>query len=292
MRGLRRIEGARRHVIATLLALIAGVLAAVPSAAQDEGATLVDFDIVEGDVSVGVQTSIMASRAAFDAADTVLLATSADGADALASGVLQDESPLLYVDPAEGVTADHTAELERLGAETVVIIGGEAAVSADVEAAISDAGYTVERLAGPARIETANAVAAYEDTLEADTAVHVSRAFGTEDNPDTAFADAAGLGAWAADSGVVTVLTQTDAVPAATGDVYEANPQVTTSVAIGGEAAVSDDVLSTLSEEYGQDTATRVFSEASCSSTGSPRTSSSTPTPPPASPAPTTTRCC
>lgn len=68
------------------------------------------------------------------------------------------------------------------------------------------------------------------------------------------FADASGFGAWTAQSGVQTVLTQTDALPSATQDFYHANEGVTLSVAIGGTSAVSKDVLSTLESDFGQDT--------------------------------------
>ncbi|WP_370324389.1 cell wall-binding repeat-containing protein [Euzebya sp.] len=238
-----------RWIISVVMALALSPLGVPAAGAQVPGSVRVDLSLAEDDVSPAAQVGLLASRATFDAADTVVLATGADGADALASGVLQGESPLHYVDPVEGLTPRHTAELERLGAREVVIVGGTSAVGEATEAQLRGAGFAVERLAGTARIETAAAVAAYAGV---DTSVTLSRAFGTAQDPQAAFADAAGLGAWAAASGVPTVLTSTDADPAATRTFYAANPQVTRTTVVGGPAAVSDDVLDTLADEHGQ----------------------------------------
>ncbi len=91
----------------------------------------------------------------------VVIATGVTFADALAIGPVaaRDRSPVLLVEPARlpEVVGD---ELERLAPREVVVVGGEAAVSAEVVDAIEDrAGVPARRIAGPDRYATATAVA-------------------------------------------------------------------------------------------------------------------------------------
>lgn len=51
------------------------------------------------------------------------------------------------------------AEIERLGASKVVILGGEAAISSDVLETLEKKGLTVERISGKSRYDTAVKVA-------------------------------------------------------------------------------------------------------------------------------------
>lgn len=233
---------------------------ASPAGAQPGPPTQLDLEINEGlDISDALQTSILFSQLQFSdgGVDDVVLTTSETGADALSSGVLAEDTPILYFDPTEGVNDAHVDEIERLGASNVIIVGGVDRIPADVEDALEDLGLTTERLDGVTRIETAHAVAAYHfaNDTGADTAsVHVSRAFGTETNDDTAFADAAGLGAWAAQSDVATVLTQVEELSQSNREFYTAFDNIDTSVAVGGTEAVSDNVLQTLEEEFDQTT--------------------------------------
>ena len=277
----------RRVVLVGLLALVAALLPFSATQAQDAGPIYADLDLSDtSTTSESVQTSILYSQLAFDTSNDVILATDADGADALASGSIADNAPLLYVDPDLGPEAAHVAEITRLGATRVIIIGETDAIDTATETTLTGLGLATLRLGGDTRIETANEVADFlycrndsssssegncEDTrtdsgvLESgdtanDTAIHLSRAFGTPTDPSAAFADAAGLGAWAAQSGVATVLTDTDVVLPSTAAFYldTTNDTVTRSVTIGGPAAVNEAVLATLASQYDQDVDTRV----------------------------------
>lgn len=256
----------RRVAFLGLLALVVAILPLTAASAQDEeAAAYIDFDINEEvEASDALQTSILASQQAFpDGTDTVLLTTSEDGADALVSGVLANDAALLYYNSDEGVVDAHVEEITRLGATEVIIIGGEERIDGDVETALTDMGLNVTRLAGDERISTANEVLAYAEDNRDDfneTASHLSRAFGTDDNSQTAFADAVGLGAWDAQGGAGTVLAPSDADVLSedyptTQYFTDVNPENETIVPIGGEAAVPAGVVDYLTGEPAEQTA-------------------------------------
>lgn len=80
--------------------------------------------------------------------------------DALTAGVAgaADGSPVLLT-PADFLHDRTRTSLKRLGVGTVVLVGGTKAVSGTVETQLREAGFAVERLAGPDRYATATAVA-------------------------------------------------------------------------------------------------------------------------------------
>ncbi|MEY9933013.1 putative cell wall-binding protein [Catenulispora sp. GP43] len=113
------------------------------------------------------QTSRMVSQAqwADGRADAVVLARGDAAPDALTGVPLAAKvhGPLLLTDPAALAAADR-AELDRvLGGpgshKTVYILGGTSAVSPGIQAELQHAGYTVRRLSGADRYDTALAVA-------------------------------------------------------------------------------------------------------------------------------------
>ncbi|MEE8603134.1 putative Ig domain-containing protein [Euzebya tangerina] len=108
------------------------------------------------------ETAATIALSSFDTpTDTVYLATGGNFPDALAGAALAGTtgSPILLTETASlpGATAD---ALVALAPSTVVILGGEAVVSADVQAEAGQiTGADVSRIAGPERIATAVAVA-------------------------------------------------------------------------------------------------------------------------------------
>lgn len=112
-----------------------------------------------------VQTAIAVSNDSFPAnqsAAVAVLATEGNFADALAGTPLAvaANGPLLLT-PAASLVADTEAELTRVVAPggTVYLLGGPVALSESVETAVGALGFTVERLQGPTRFETAGAIA-------------------------------------------------------------------------------------------------------------------------------------
>jgi putative cell wall-binding protein len=133
-----------------------------------------------------VQTALRTSQRAYPsgfptdgktstAGSTVILATSREFADALASTPLCAtlRAPLL-LNPPGALDPRVKAEIQRLGAEKVILLGGEAALSSGVRSAVAGiriAGSSsndrvfVERISGHNRYATARAVAARVDSL-------------------------------------------------------------------------------------------------------------------------------
>lgn len=91
---------------------------------------------------------------------TALLATGEHFADALAAGPLayRGEHPILLT-PAAELHSEVASFLRRSGTKHVVILGGPAAVSTGVEAAVRSLGISVDRLAGADRFATAIRIA-------------------------------------------------------------------------------------------------------------------------------------
>lgn len=98
------------------------------------------------------------SQQFWDTADTVVLARSDAFPDALAAGPLAGyvDAPILLTPPAS-LDAPVRAEIQRLGAQRVYLVGGTTAMSSAVERAVS-AVADPARLSGSNRYETAEAV--------------------------------------------------------------------------------------------------------------------------------------
>ena len=120
--------------------------------------------------------------------------------------------------------------LGRGPATTAVLLGGEAALSPAVADALTEAGLTVRRVAGPTRHATAAAVAG---ELPATGRVLLARG--------DAFADAVAASGLGAATGTAVLLTRPDALPEETAAALDAATAVSI---IGGPAAVSDAVAS------------------------------------------------
>lgn len=183
-------------------------------------------------------TAAAVSRFDFPAgASTAYLATGTDFPDALAGAALAGAkgSPILLTRPDVLSSATKT-ELGRLGADTVVILGGAGAVSSSVEIELGGFVSTVQRLAGPDRYATAVEIskAGYPSGAPV---VYVATGLG--------FADALAGAAAAVARGGPLLLTDPGVLPAVTRAELErlAPSEI---VVLGGPAAVSDAVVAEL----------------------------------------------
>lgn len=139
--------------------------------------------------------------------DTVaLLATGEEFADALTGGQIAYAGPFPLLLTPHGVLAgaaeDALAELE---VDRVLVLGGEAAVSADVATTLENLGYTVERLAGADRTTTAVEIAEFALDELGFTDEHVSVARGND------FADALAIAPHAGEEGHPLLISATQA---------------------------------------------------------------------------------
>ncbi|MHB9004043.1 MAG: OmpL47-type beta-barrel domain-containing protein [Coriobacteriia bacterium] len=186
------------------------------------------------------QTALAITSASFDTADTAVLATGASFADALGASSLAGalNAPIL-ITPPDSLPPGLLDELERLGVQRVVIIGSERAISANVARQLS--GFTLDRLAGVDRYETAAVVASQTLGIRGDTGLP-NRVFIVRG--DT-FADALAASPVAYANRLPVLLVRTTSVPASTRAVL-AGMSAPQAVVVGGVAAISDPVAASL----------------------------------------------
>ncbi|HUG86993.1 MAG TPA: cell wall-binding repeat-containing protein [Euzebya sp.] len=189
-----------------------------------------------------VEVALRLSLETPSSGDTIVVSRDDEFADALASGVLQDDAPLLLV-PRDGpLPADVREHMVDLSPARAVVLGGTAAVSDAVAAELAGLGMAVERRAGGSRFDTAVAIAE-ADAATADT-VMLARAFPAPGSPDPtqAFADTLAAGGLAAREGWPILLTETDQLTGPTA-AYLARSGASRVLVLGGTAAISDAVF-------------------------------------------------
>lgn len=104
----------------------------------------------------GFETAALLSEAVWDSAETVVLATGEDFADALSGAPLAylEGGPLLFTEKGR-LNASAKAEIERLGATNAIILGSAPVISDAQLNALSRMGVETERIGGGNRYETA-----------------------------------------------------------------------------------------------------------------------------------------
>ncbi len=220
----------------SLAGLTAGSAAAAP-VSQAQQATTVTVSRLAGPSRI--ETAVAVSKASFTSADTAVLARADVYADALAGAPLAAslQAPVLLTNH-DSLHPAVKAELTRLGASTVVLLGGTAAISDSVATALKDAGYTVERHAGANRFATAAAIA---HEVAPGTGGPLFLVEGASADPSRGWPDALSAAPYAAFLGVPIVLTVTGELPADTKALID---QLDPSeiIIVGGTAAVGDAV--------------------------------------------------
>lgn len=196
-----------------------------------------------------VETSVRIAREGWDDGDAaaVVLARADAFADALAAAGLSAavDGPVLLTSSAE-IPQAVIDEIDRLlgGAGTVYLLGGTAALSPDVEAALTELGHDVIRIAGADRVETALLIA--EEILAAggdlDEIVLASA---------TNFPDALAGAAHAADDELPVLLTGPDRLDPRVAELLtELEDGVEDGVevlVVGGPGALSEQVVADIS---------------------------------------------
>ncbi|MGI6217899.1 MAG: cell wall-binding repeat-containing protein, partial [Coriobacteriales bacterium] len=146
---------------------------------------------------------------AFDSSDVAILASGDEFPDALAASSLMGEydAPLL-ITPKDNLCSQAVSQLERLGVQKVVIVGGESAISTEVEDQLADMGITTERLSGSNRQETSLSI--YQEVAvidsEGDSTVHDTVIVAS----GSGFADALSISPYAYNSETPILLTDCD----------------------------------------------------------------------------------
>ncbi|MCL4555038.1 MAG: cell wall-binding repeat-containing protein [Actinobacteria bacterium] len=185
------------------------------------------------------QTAIEVSRRTFSAAGSVVLASGEDFPDALSAASLAGalEAPVLLT-MRNALPDGLLAEVERLRATKVYIIGGTGAIAPEVARSITGADIAVERIGGRDRFDTAARVAAAtiakRGTVAEPGLVFVARG---DDFPDAVSA------APAAFAGRVPILlARQTSVPTVTAAAIR-DLQLTEAIVLGGTGAIQEQTL-------------------------------------------------
>ena len=181
------------------------------------------------------ETALKISQEGWTSSEYVVIASGEGYADALSAAPLAKvkNAPIILT-AKNSISENSLKELKRLGAKHVYIVGGEGAVSKEVESKIKSVVETIERLDGKDRYETSVKIA--EKLGKVDKAIIAS---------GQGYADALSAAPVAAIKGIPVLLTKTNELPSKTQE-YLKSAGVTTTFVIGGTAVVSEGVVKVL----------------------------------------------
>ncbi|WP_434511215.1 N-acetylmuramoyl-L-alanine amidase [Desulfitobacterium sp. AusDCA] len=183
-----------------------------------------------------IETAIRISQAGWQSASTVLLARADDFPDSLVSVPLSKrlDAPILLTYPGQ-LDTTVLQEIKRLGANHVIVLGGEGVMGSSITSPLDQAGLQWERIGGQDRYDTAVKVA---ERLGGNGQVILA-------NGDN-FPDALAIGPYAGLTSTPILLTQATELPQTTRDELTKFAAAKTYV-IGGEGAVSSEIVQGLS---------------------------------------------
>lgn len=198
------------------------------------------------------ETAVAASKQAFanGAADAVIIASGVNWPDALGASVLAGvaNGPILLTNPTS-LPAGVAAEIVRIGAREIIVVGGPAAISDRVLTSLRALpGVTVVRIGGNTRYETAALIAA-------EAVRRTAAAGGTYDGTaffatGTNFPDALAASSFAANTGRPILLTSPAGLSREAASALR-DLGVSRAIVLGGEGAVSSRVASDLASAVG-----------------------------------------
>ena len=201
------------------------------------------------------QTMALAARKAFDdkSCTTLIVASGQAFPDALSGSALAGAlgCPILLTNKSK-LSSDTKSEIQRLAAPgcNVLILGGNGAVSADVEAEIRALGVTTERVSGSNREATAAAVFEKGNFPEGGTII-VATGY--------AYADVLSISSYAYAAGTPIILAKKDgSLSAGTKALIEGTIKPSKVIVIGGSKAVSAESEDYLKDIAGKDNVMRL----------------------------------
>jgi len=187
--------------------------------------------------------------------DNVVLACGMNYADALAGVPLANAlgAPILLTNK-DNLPQKTLDEIKRLKAKTVILLGGEGAVGAEVEKTLKNNHLAVERIAGATRFETATRIAEKMQTVSGKASSEVFFVYAFD------FADALSASTAAAIKGSPIIYLNTKGELDNTTKRYleSVKGNVKTAYVIGGEGVISDDMMNKAAKALGLSKATRI----------------------------------
>ncbi len=191
-------------------------------------------------------TAAVISKSSFDSSKTVILSSGSNFADALAGvplAVMQNAPIILTT--KDTIPDESLAEIKRLGAKKVLILGGKRVISADIEKALRAQGIKTQRIAGATRFGTATAIA--NKITKKPTDIFFVYAFN--------YADALSVSTAAALKNAPIIYLNTNGELDADTKAYlaklKASGCVKNAYVIGGEGVISKEMLHTAADALG-----------------------------------------
>lgn len=196
-----------------------------------------------------VNTAVEISRQGWlTGSSTVILATAGNFPDALAAATLahQFDAPILLTNSSKELDSDTQDEFKRLAPTKIIIVGGSAVISEEIEDTLKQEYNDVTRLAGWDQYETAAKIADYYYSVNPDAPKKVVIANG--DN----FPDALSISSWAAYNGIPILLTKNNQLPSSTHDALQQNG-IEDAILVGGFAVINEEVADRITETVSKD---------------------------------------
>lgn len=214
---------------------------------QVDASTFVEPKRLAGDTRT--LTAVEISKEGWgEGSETVILARGDKFPDALAGAVLAKsyDAPILLTN-SKTLSTETQAEIERLQAKNIFILGGTGAVSEEIETQLATK-YTVERIEGDNRYETSANIAKYLKTNGKLLTNSAIIAYAQN------YPDALAISSWAAQEGVPILLSETNYLPKETTEAL-ADLEISKTIISGGTGVISTKVESELpdSTRYGGD---------------------------------------
>lgn len=194
---------------------------------------------IGGQAADNMQLSVEVAQSGWKKASSVILTRDDVVADAMVAVPLSKkyDAPILMT-PSQRLSNEVLHEILNLGAETVYIIGGTGAISADIENELQTFGITTQRLAGANRYDTAAQIA---ELVGPSDRVYLAYGYGEP--------DAIAISAFAAAQGASILLTDTHSLPEETQSwLKRISPGEV--VMLGGTGIINSAVEAQLSTQY------------------------------------------
>ncbi|PIZ56673.1 hypothetical protein COY23_02750 [bacterium (Candidatus Torokbacteria) CG_4_10_14_0_2_um_filter_35_8] len=191
------------------------------------------------------ETAKEISKSMYGSATSAVVATGENYPDALAGIALADylSAPLLLT-PTNSLSPQVTEELTRLSVSDVYILGGEGAISKNIENALINQGYNITRIAGIDRFDTAVKITEIIYSPESVTNIFVVTGVN--------FPDALSASVPARRSNAPLVLVQGNSLSSSTLEFIGKLTNLSTVFIVGGESVVSSGIKNIL-EGYATD---------------------------------------
>lgn len=182
------------------------------------------------------ETCVSISKAGWEKSDYVVIATGEDFPDALSAAPLAKKynAPIL-ITKSKTLSFSIEKEIERLSVKNAFLVGGNSAVSQDIENKLVSKGIKCTRLEGKNRYETAVKIA---DHIGEVSEVIIA----TGDN----FPDTLSIASYAAFKNIPILLTEKNKLPDSA-DKYIKYNNISKIYAVGGTKVISDSVFKNIS---------------------------------------------